>query len=301
MSLTTNKKRVILSLLAILYVITFSGLLLFLRPTLRDSLDILFELSFTFQPIIWIFLAKMFFKNKPLLPQLYIGCVLFLIGGIFEIIEDTYTNNQLIDDVEDLLILTGTLFITFSIFKITKLNLEKISMLSEQNRENYINSINDSLTDLYNKRYLMTNFTDIFDQNPSIFINSVCVFIDIDNFKIFNDDNGHEAGDILLGRLGEIICDSKRKGDFAFRYGGEEFLIFYMNTKPDYIYKKLDKIRIKFKDFTDTCYPHKKVSFTLSIGSTIYNYGEDLTDIIHRADKAMYISKFSGKNKISSI
>lgn len=301
MSLTTNKKKIVLSLLSIFYIIIFSCLLLFLRPALRESFDIFFELSFTFQPIIWIFLAKSFFKNKPLIPQLYIGCVLFLIGGIFEIIEDTYTNNQMIDDAEDLLILAGTLFITYSIFKITKLNFEKISMLSEQNRENYINSINDSLTGLYNKRYLQTNFTDIFDKNPSIFINSICVFIDIDNFKIFNDYKGHEAGDDLLAKLGDIICESKRKGDFAFRYGGEEFLIFYMNTNPDYIHKKLDRIRINFKDFTDNYYPHKNVEFSLSIGSTVYSYGEDLSDIIHRADKAMYISKFSGKNKISTI
>lgn len=296
-----NKKKLVILILTLIYVLTFISLILLVQPSVREGLDIFFELSFTFQPIIWIFLARMLFKNRTFNPQLYIGCILFIIGGIFEIIEDTYTSNQLIDDIEDLLIFAGTLFITFSIFKITRTNLEKISMLSRQNKEHYINSINDSLTGLYNKRYLQTNFTDIFDKNPSIFMNSVCVFIDIDNFKIFNDEKGHEAGDNLLAELGSIIQDSKRKGDFAFRYGGEEFLIFYMNTNPDYIYKKLEDIRTAFKSYTGKNYPHKDVSFTLSIGSTIYNYGEDLTDIIHRSDKAMYISKFSGKDRISNL
>ncbi len=292
------KNRQILILIITLFITTLITLLFFTRPAPVKIPDMVLELIFVFQPAIWVYLAKKLFKKKSLLPSLYIGCALFLLGGIFEILEEAFWNNAFIDYAEDILLLIGALFLTHAVYKMALTSRRQIFILSKKNREHYINSIQDSLTKLYNKRYLQTNFKEIFNNNPAIFTSSVCVFADIDNFKVFNDTLGHESGDKLLAKLGEIISDSKRKGDFGFRYGGEEFLMFYMNTKPEYIYEKLEHIRVTFKEHTAKNFPSDKVNFTLSIGVTEYKYGEELSTTIERADSSMYDAKHSGKDRI---
>lgn len=295
------KNRTFLFLSITLFSTTLAILLFLTRPTPRKAVDIVLELAFAFQPILWIYFAKRLFKNQPFTKILKLGCILFFLGGVFEIVEETYIDLQIIDDIEDILILLGIIFISYSIYKIALIAKIRLESLSQENRENYIDSIQDSLTKLYNKRYLQTNFNEIFDKNPVIFTNSVCVFIDIDNFKKFNDTFGHEEGDKVLCKLGEIIAESKRKGDFAFRYGGEEFLIFYMNTNKSLIFHKLEYTRESFKKYCKENYPNRGFIMSLSIGTTVYNYGEELSDIIHRSDKAMYVAKFSGKDRISSL
>lgn len=295
------RNRLFLILSLTLFSLSLGLLIYLVHPTPREIMDISLELAFAFQPIIWIYFAKRLFKKQTYTKPLYIGCILFFLGGVFEILEETYIDLQAVDDIEDVLVLTGILFISFSVYKIALKAKKKLESLSKENRENYIDSIQDSLTNLYNKRYLQSNFTEIFENNPTIFTNSVCVFLDIDNFKKFNDTFGHKEGDRVLKRLGEIIRDSKRKGDFAFRYGGEEFLIFYMNTKRDFIYNKLETIKETFREFCKENFPNEEFTVSLSIGYTTYNYSEELTDIIHRADKAMYVAKFSGKDRINTL
>ena len=187
-------------------------------------------------------------------------------------------------------------YIIYRLFKSIQLKRE----LSSDNQENYLTSIIDPTTKLYNKDYLLNSFSDMLQKNPAIFTDSVCVFIDIDDFKRFNETHNREAGDKALNELGKIICKSKRKGDFAFRYSGQEFVIFYMNSKKELINEKLNSIRNLFKEFTSNKHS-SEYPCTLSIGVTEYIYSEGLTDIVHRASKAMYIAKYSGKDKIKGI
>lgn len=291
-----NRKFLYFSIL--IFFLTFGIIISVTAPPPRHMVDIFLELAFAFQPILWIYFAKQIFKNRPYTKFLFGGCILFFLGGVFEIVEESHFDHYLIDDIEDILILTGIVFISISVYKIALHAKQKIESLSKENKENYIDSIHDSLTNLYNKRYLQSSFTEIFEKNPEIFTSSVCVFLDIDNFKQFNDTFGHEEGDKILRTLGEMICDYKRKGDFAFRYGGEEFLIFFMNTNKTLITNKLELLKEDFKQYCKNNYPDKGFLVSLSIGYTDYSYSEELSDIIHRADKAMYVAKFSGKDRI---
>lgn len=295
----SNKKFLIIIVFA--YLVVTTTVLLLLTPTIKDSFDIILELTFVFQPIIWIFLAKRYFKGQLYSTILSIGFTLFFFGGVLEIIEEKLPASAVLDNLEDLAMVIAIAFITYAILHITKITNRKLLILSEKNKKHYIDSIHDPLTTLYNKRYLHTNFDMIFNNNPSIFHNCVCVFIDIDNFKVFNESQGHEVGDKLLSKLGSIINKYKRKGDFAFRYGGEEFLLFFMNTHQALIYDKLDEIRKLFRAYTKENFYHPKINFTISIGATTYKYGESLTSIIKRADDAMYDSKNSGKDRITTI
>jgi diguanylate cyclase (GGDEF)-like protein len=295
----SNRKFLIL--IVSIYIVTVTSLIAFIKPDLSNSIDIILEVAFIIQPIVWVFLSRRHFKMQLYSRFLTIGFILFFTGGLLEVVEDKFSSSEFLDVIEDTILIVGICFISYSILHITKITNSKLKVLSEKNKLHYINSIHDPLTTLYNKRYLQSNFTMIFNNNPVIFHNCVCVFIDLDNFKVFNDTQGHEKGDTLLKELGSMINGVKRKGDFAFRYGGEEFLIFFMNTHKALIFDKLQELRRSFRAYTKENFYHKDKEFTLSIGTTTYIYGEELTQIIQRADKAMYEAKHSGKDRISSI
>lgn len=239
--------------------------------------------------------------NKLNVVLLSFGTVFVLTGGVLEIIEASLFQTSAIVFIEIFFIISGLIFfIAFMIRVLYKFKTVK-KELSEGNKDNYINSIYDSKTKLYNKTYLQTNFTEIFDNNPAIFKNCICVFIDIDNFKILKENFGLDEANHTLKKLGEIISSSKREGDFAFCYAEQEFLIFYMNTEQDFINKKLSEIKEVFNNFTNKEFPLEDTKFSLSIGTANYNYAEDIPDIIHRANKAMYVSKYSGKDKVTNL
>ncbi|WP_404317243.1 GGDEF domain-containing protein [Malaciobacter canalis] len=118
--------------------------------------------------------------------------------------------------------------------------------------------------------------------------------IDIDDFKKINDNFGHQKGDEVLSKIGEILNDSIRQMDFAARYGGEELSIVMPNTKLEQGYKIANRVRkkienLKFDDF----------SITVSIGlSQTSDKILDSEKIISCADKALYLAKEKGKNQV---
>ncbi|OHB43540.1 MAG: hypothetical protein A2069_06790 [Planctomycetes bacterium GWB2_41_19] len=161
-------------------------------------------------------------------------------------------------------------------------------------------SITDGLTKVYNHRY----FHEFLDRelqrarrNASTF---TLMFADVDNFKQYNDVNGHLAGDEVLRELAPIFLDTTRKTDFVARYGGEEFAVILPDTVIEgglrvalYI---LQAIRAKKWLYADVL-PCKTI--TMSIG--IVSYPKDALlkeELIGKADEAMYHAKKTGKNKI---
>jgi diguanylate cyclase (GGDEF)-like protein len=231
--------------------------------------------------------------NKKCLIIAIVGCLFIFSALVIEPIAGSL--------IKHILIAIGLTLNILFIKKVSKASICNRKILTEENRLDYINSIIDSNTKLYNKEYLQTNFTKVFDCNPSMFKESICVFIDIDNFTKLKNKFGESNSDVVVKELGKIICRSKREGDFAFKYSKDQFVIFYMNTNKDLIFDKVDTIRDEFKKYTLKDFLVPGTNFTLSIGTTQYQYGEDLNEIVHRADKAMYVSKYSGKDKISTL
>ena len=161
-------------------------------------------------------------------------------------------------------------------------------------------SITDGLTKVYNHRY----FHEFLDRelqrarrNSSTF---TLLFADVDNFKQYNDVNGHLAGDEVLRELATIFLDTTRKTDFVARYGGEEFAVILPDTVTDGSLRValhiMQAIRTKKWLYADAL-PCKTI--TMSIG--IVSYPKDALlkdDLIKKADEAMYHAKKTGKNKI---
>lgn len=128
----------------------------------------------------------------------------------------------------------------------------------------------------------------------------VLIFGDIDNFKILNDFYGHEVGDEILKRVGEIIITEIRETDSAARWGGEEFLIMLENININDAILKAEKIRRKIEQAT-LYYNESEIKITMSLGLTEGSTNPDIYNEINKADKLMYEGKGKGmgKNKLS--
>ncbi|MBN2735698.1 MAG: GGDEF domain-containing protein [Spirochaetales bacterium] len=126
-----------------------------------------------------------------------------------------------------------------------------------------------------------------------------CAFIDIDHFKNINDTHGHGIGDEVLKKLGEILIKNLRSTDICGRYGGEEFLIALADTNSRDAMIPLEKIAkiIKKTNFRDDL--GELFNITISAGiSEYYQSDSSYTDMINRADKALYYAKNNGRDMV---
>lgn len=117
------------------------------------------------------------------------------------------------------------------------------------------------------------------------------IMIDIDEFKVINDNMGHIVGDLTLKKVAEHINQQLRQSDMLFRYGGDEFLIILPTTALDgaqYVGEQISYWLGSDPQEEMACIQPK-----LSIGMAIYQPGDDSHDLIHRADQAMYAAKIS--------
>jgi diguanylate cyclase (GGDEF)-like protein len=154
----------------------------------------------------------------------------------------------------------------------------------------------DSLTGLYNRRYLEEALDREFSRAEREKSTVCVVMMDIDGFKAFNDTHGHDAGDLLLRRLGDFLRSEVRSSDISCRYGGEEFLIVMPGALLENGYERAENLRAAFLAL-DIEHQGVKLRATLSIGVAIYpKHGETWVEVLHAADLAMYAAKTAGRN-----
>ena len=157
----------------------------------------------------------------------------------------------------------------------------------------------DSLTGLFNRRYLDDTLprevSHARRQNTDICI----AMLDIDHFKQFNDTFGHEAGDIILRELGQVLHENVRKSDIACRYGGEEFVVVLLDSPLEVSYQHLEKIRALVKE-AQIRYGHQLLgTVTLSVGLVEASKdGMTAEEILRAADAALYTAKHAGRDQI---
>ena len=120
--------------------------------------------------------------------------------------------------------------------------------------------------------------------------------IDIDHFKQVNDSHGHLFGDEILLLVSQIIRQSFRFDDLFFRYGGEEFIIILNNTNAAGVELALERFRLAIETST---FPRLN-QLNVSIGWTEIDPKEYSTDVIDKANKALYFAKDNGRNRVVS-
>ena len=160
----------------------------------------------------------------------------------------------------------------------------------------------DDLTQLYNYRY----FRDRIDQEVkrAVRYNSAVslLMIDADDFKLFNDRNGHDRGNIALQQLAQVLKEAVREVDVITRYGGEEFAVILPATLKRGALVAAEKIRLKMEETRipgESKLPNKNL--TVSIGAAcVPTDANTTTDLIRQADSALYKAKRMGKNRVEA-
>jgi diguanylate cyclase (GGDEF)-like protein/PAS domain S-box-containing protein len=160
-------------------------------------------------------------------------------------------------------------------------------------------SIRDALTGLYNRRYLEDTLERELYRADRNHVPVGILMVDIDHFKQFNDTYGHEAGDLVLQRLGEFLNEHIRKGDIACRYGGEEFTLILPGAPLEVVKKRAEVIRNKVKKLTVEHQNHDLGVITLSIGVASFpEHGPQFKEVLRAADTALYTAKRQGRDQV---
>lgn len=157
----------------------------------------------------------------------------------------------------------------------------------------------DSLTGLYNKRYLDLKFEQNFSKISAREIELAVLIIDVDYFKNYNDTNGHIEGNNVLKRLSLILLSESRNRDTVVRFGGEEFCILLFDIDKEGALAVAERMRARIeKEPFENGIKQPNGALTISVGATMFN-GEDVFEkLLEKADKALYEAKALGRNRI---
>jgi len=160
-------------------------------------------------------------------------------------------------------------------------------------------SITDPLTGLHNRRYMEARLSEELNRSKRYDFQMSFMMIDIDDFKLYNDRNGHQAGDRALEITAQCLRSTLRKVDVASRYGGEEFTILLPQTTLKEAGAIADRLR---RQVMTTKFPHGDSqplgAVTISIGLSSLSSSVDSAEaMIRAADRALYHAKSHGKNR----
>lgn len=158
----------------------------------------------------------------------------------------------------------------------------------------------DNMTNLPNRQY-MESFLEYKLSEYHRFDKKIAVlFADIDNFRTFNNEYGHEVGDLVLKNISKGISQTIKHSDFFGRWGGEEFVGVFDINKSYEATIIAERIRALVESTDVVTSEGEKLKVTISIGITVVNKQDTLESIVKRADELMYKSKKNGKNRIST-
>lgn len=155
-------------------------------------------------------------------------------------------------------------------------------------------SSRDPLTGLFNRSKLEEAFEYEQKQSNRYETDLSIIMMDIDDFKSVNDNYGHNIGDMFLKEIAEILKASFRDVDTVGRWGGEEFLILLPKTDLEDSKKIAEKVRKVIERYQFSKIGHKTASF----GVATHSDNEYLFNLLNRADKALYMAKENGRNRV---
>lgn len=178
--------------------------------------------------------------------------------------------------------------------------LTALALANVRLRENLrYQSIRDPLTGLYNRRYLEDFLFKQIHQAERSKVSLAVLMLDLDHFKKINDTFGHDAGDLALKEVGQILQEDIRLGDVAARYGGEEFVILFYDIDGITAKKKAEALRMAIAKLQIKYGAHQVGQINISIGISLYpKDARNAADLIESADKALYQAKHNGRNQV---
>ncbi|HLF97564.1 MAG TPA: diguanylate cyclase [Methylococcaceae bacterium] len=167
-------------------------------------------------------------------------------------------------------------------------------------RELYKLATHDTLTGLFNRRYLDEVLPREIHRASRLASPLSLAMIDIDHFKRFNDEHGHDAGDEVLRQLGREMRNHLRQSDIACRFGGEELAIVIPDAALKEVLPRLEELRVRvgslrLQNQQELSLP----AVTVSIGvAELFPHGDDADRLLKRADQALYRAKAEGRDRV---
>jgi diguanylate cyclase (GGDEF)-like protein/PAS domain S-box-containing protein len=177
-----------------------------------------------------------------------------------------------------------------------KIKAEEKSLVLQKELEEQ--AIRDSLTGLYNRRFLDETLSRELSRAERDKYSVSVVMLDLDHFKVFNDTYGHDVGDMMLKQLGKLLTSQVRAGDIACRFGGEEFVVVMPKASLSVARQRANDWRQRFESQI-LIFEGDVLNATLSAGVSVYPmHGTTSEEIIRKADQAMYAAKAAGRNMV---
>ena len=175
-----------------------------------------------------------------------------------------------------------------------------LSMVSLKLRQELkAQAIKDPLTKLFNRRYMEETIEREYSRckrsNDSLGV----LMLDIDHFKSYNDNHGHDIGDMILVEIAKLLQSKLRKGDIACRYGGEEFILILPGAPLNILERRAEEFRSNIQNLSINYRNKYYENFTVSIGVSAFpTHAESTEALLKIADEALYKAKHTGRNKV---
>ena len=174
--------------------------------------------------------------------------------------------------------------------------------LQEANARLETLAITDGLTRLYNHRHFHELLAREVERQQRKRAPFSLLMLDVDHFKNYNDTHGHQAGDEVLRAMAKILRENTRTADTVARYGGEEFIVMLLEADHDSALMRAEKLRAQIAAYPFAHHQDQPLGcVSVSIGvATWPDHGADPKALVRAADRALYLSKDRGRNKVSS-
>ena len=169
--------------------------------------------------------------------------------------------------------------------------------MAEKLEQSQAEALVDSLTNVLNRAAYNMKIVQLIHEFRRYKEEWALLVLDIDNFKKFNDDYGHQIGDRVLKSVAGTVRNTIRISDHIFRYGGEEFVVILNRVDASFASQLAEKIcrQVENDYFVDG---DNKLKVTISIGGAIITEEDTESSLFERADQAMYQAKKNGRNQV---
>ena len=179
----------------------------------------------------------------------------------------------------------------------SKRTISKLTQLLEQVESK---AMIDPLTQVFNRGTYNMEIVQMIKEFKRYKNPAALIIIDIDHFKMFNDDYGHKVGDAALVLVASVIKGAVRDTDMVFRYGGEEFVVLLNKLDFKNALTVAEKVRAQIESHHLTNKANV-LNVTVSIGLSCFKEGDIEASVFERADKALYQGKQNGRNRVEQL
>lgn len=186
--------------------------------------------------------------------------------------------------------------------KLAQMCAEQISMAIANVRmrdQLHDQSVRDPLTGLFNRRHMTDRLRKLISRSQATGDPVSLIAVDVDHFKKFNDNHGHDAGDMVLRAVGSVLEQSCDGDEIACRMGGEEFTLILPDSSPSEVKARAEKLRKSVEDIAVRYGEKTLPRITISLGLAHYpTHGTMPQDLMRAADDALYDAKAKGRNQV---